>query len=91
MSFGLYIVVICIYGCLHPNYVLCVGFEDYREDLEHKVEIGAWICEDFGTSTKRTYEELRRWSFEDKGCQVHKGSEEYRNERSSKGRSCEVK
>ena len=28
-SFGLCYVVICIYGYLHPNYVLCVGFGDY--------------------------------------------------------------
>ena len=71
--------------------MLCVGFKDYREDLEHKVEIGAWICNDFGTSTKRTYEELRRWSFEDEECKCIKEGKNYRHERSSKGRSYEVK
>ena len=40
----MYYVVYCIYGYLHPNYVLCVGFEDYWRDFELKEKKGAWNC-----------------------------------------------
>ena len=44
MSFGLYYVVYCIYGYLHPNYVLCVGFGDLEEISSLKWKKGAWNC-----------------------------------------------
>ena len=54
----MYFVVYCIYGCLHPNYVLCVGFDEYWEDLGLKERNGAWNCMILGCALGRTYEEI---------------------------------
>ena len=74
MSFGLYIVVICIYGCLHPNYVLCVGFEDIWWYLELIGGFGAqkklkWSREDQvkigGELKKGRAKERKCWRLQD--------------------------
>ena len=57
----MYYEIICVYGYLHPNYVLCVGFDDIWEDLELKVKKGAWIKEDLWTSKSGP---LKRWKIQ---------------------------